>query len=157
MLEGLLTQDIRPVSEWADGPRLRVPDQPGLYAFWWLGPRQQLLDSRRQITLVGPLGREACEVEFSDSHFDAAPYPCLYVGKSTRLSKRLRLHLKRGSPGRLHTTHLSNHKVKPVTTSCQLRWGIKHIFEDEPEPLDMIFSNVGYSFTVEADMVERFY
>jgi hypothetical protein len=122
-----------------------LPQKPGVYAFWWIGIRSHLLAANRRIVLKGPK-KEPVEVEYRDWWPSELVYPCLYVGKTTNIHKRFSLHLKLGSPGRLHTADPRNHKVKPTTTSCQLRWGIEHIFPAEPEPLKLIYSNVGFSF-----------
>src|SRR5262249_34675890 len=73
-------------------------------------------------------------------------YPCLYVGRSTNVKKRFSLHLKRDCPGRLHPV-LADNKLKGCTTSCQLRYGIEHVFRTEADPLGLIFRSVGFSFS----------
>ena len=84
----------------------------------------------------------------------------MYVGKSTNIKKRFSLHIKRGSPDRLHNIPEGNEKQKPVTTSCQLRFGIEHIFPHHDSPLSIINENVGFSFSTDFGddaIAERFF
>ena len=133
-----------------------VKDEPGLYTFWWLGDKTDLTQSNREIALSGPKGGRKV-VTLEDWWKDLA-YPCLYVGKSTRLKTRFRQHLLPETPA-LQTTDIGpdNHKQEPRTTSCQLRHGIEHIFKNEKNPLDLIMQHVGYSFYPTNDLLERFY
>src|SRR5690349_12508258 len=119
------------------GRATRLPEQPGVYAFWWIGDRSTLLDANRQIILKGPRERPV-EVEYRDWWPEDLAYPCLYVGKTTNMRKRFSLHIKRKCQGRLHESHPLNWKAAPKTTSCQLRWGIEHIFPAENDPLQLI-------------------
>jgi len=48
-------------------------------------------------------------------------------------------------PGQLHRVLVDNKKLKPCTTSCQLRYGIEHVFRTDPNPLAIIFHSVGFS------------
>ena len=69
-------------------------------------------------------------------------------------------HIKRGCPGRLHEARPENWKAKPNTTSCQLRWGIEHIFPQEANPLNVIMGNVGFSYRTDFPdnaIAERFF
>ena len=87
-------------------------------------------------------------------------YPCLYVGKTTNVRKRFSLHIKRDCPGRLHQAHPENVKAKPNTTSCQLRFGIEHVFPNEENPLNVIFKCVGFSHRTDFPdnaIAERFF
>lgn len=147
------------ISEIIKGNIIDLPDEPGVYAFWWLGKKSKLLNSNRHIVLKG-LAEKPVDVEFKDWWPPELEYPCLYVGKSTKIKKRFALHLKRKSVGRLHTIPQSNQKQKAVTTSCQLRYGIEHIFKHEPNPLDIIYNEVGFSYSTDFQdnaIAERFY
>lgn len=150
---------IRAVRDIFRGQAIDLPSDPGVYAFWWLAPKAQLLSGNRQIVLKGP-GEKPVKVEYRDWWPSDLVYPCLYVGKTTNIRKRFSLHIKRGSPGRLHAAHPEYYKAVPVTTSCQLRWGIEHIFPQEPDPLGLILRSVGFScrtdFPVDA-IAERFF
>lgn len=151
--------NIQSIQQLVAGPAIDLPVGPGVYAFWWIGDRQQLLTANRQIVLKGP-GEQPVKVEYRDWWPADLVYPCLYVGKSTNIRKRFSLHFKRGSPGRLHAAHPENRKAKPNTTSCQLRWGIEHIFPNEQDPLTLISSSVGFSYRNDfADnaIAERFF
>ncbi|MEX1014198.1 MAG: GIY-YIG nuclease family protein, partial [Candidatus Paceibacterota bacterium] len=116
-------------------------------------------NTQRALVLSGPGGKKV-RVYYSDWWPEDLTYPCLYVGKSTNLKKRFSLHLKRGSVGRLHDPHPEFEKASPVTTSCQVRWGIEHIFPNAERPLQILCEKVGFSFETSdgADAVSnRFY
>lgn len=152
-------KSIQSIQQITKNNRIALPETAGVYAFWWIGDRQQLLNSNRYIVLKGP-NEQRVEVEYREWWPDELTYPCLYVGKSTNIKKRFSLHIKRGSPGRLHAAHTQNHKAKPKTTSCQLRWGIEHIFPDDSNPLRLINTSVGFSYRDDFDdnaIAERFF
>jgi len=94
-------ESIRRINQIFHGASIDLPEEPGVYAFWWVGPRNELLAANRKIVLKGPNERPV-EVEYKDWWPSELVYPCLYVGKSTNIKKRFSLHIKRGSPGRLH-------------------------------------------------------
>jgi hypothetical protein len=151
--------DIRQVDQIFRGQAIDLPEEPGVYAFWWIGQKAELMAANRHIVLKGP--RELpVNVEYRDWWPRELAYPCLYVGKSTNIKNRFSLHIKRGSPGRLHEAQPGNKKAKPCTTSCQLRFGIEHVFPVESDPLSVIFRNVGFSCRTdfpENAIAERFY
>lgn len=150
---------IRSIKEIVGKNRISLPEAPGVYAFWWIGDRAQLLNANRLVVLKGPKGR-LVEVEYKDWWPAELMYPCLYVGKSTNIKKRFSLHLKRSSTGRLHLPHNEHHKASPKTSSCQLRWGIEHIFPTENDPLALISASVGFSYRTDFDdnaIAERFF
>jgi hypothetical protein len=136
-----------------------LPEGPGVYAFWWVGDRQSLLRSNRHVVLKGPSGR-LVDVEYRDWWPKDLHFPCLYVGKSTNIKKRFSLHVKRRCRGRLHEPHEQNWKAAPNTTSCQLRWGIEHIFPREADPLAVVLDSVGFSYRTDFSdnaIAERFF
>ena len=135
---------IRPVGEIFRGQLINLPEIPGVYAFWWIAPKAQLLAANRHIVLKGP-GEKPVDVEYKDWWPVELLHPCLYVGKTTNIKKRFSQHIKRGSPGRLHVAHPRNMKAEPRTSSCQLRFGIEHVFPSEQNPLGIIFRAVGFS------------
>ena len=154
-----LPESIRRVGEIYAQSRIQVPELPGVYAFWWVGDKRTLLTSKREIVLKGPSGSRA-HVEYQDWWPKELPFPCLYIGKSTNLRKRFSLHIKRGCPGRLHRAVRGNRKATPYTTSCQLRFGIEHIFPRVPDPLGIIYNSVGFSCSTafeENAFAERFF
>src|SRR6266699_3447425 len=134
---------IRSVGNIYSAGQTDLPDRPGVYAFWWIGEKSRLMEADRHITLKGP-GQRPVDVEYRDWWPTELAYPCLYVGKSTNVKNRFTQHIMRNRPGRLHQTLPDNHKVKPVTTSCQLRYRIEHVFRAEPNPLAIIFRDVGF-------------
>jgi len=150
---------IKHVKDIFQGPRIGLPEDPGVYAFWWVGEKAELLSGNRHIVLKGPR-EQPVDVQYQDWWPDELSYPCLYVGKTTNLKNRFALHIKRGSTGRLHQALSGNVKPKPCTTSCQLRFGIEHVFPQHGDPLALIFANVGFSFRNDfADnaVAERFF
>lgn len=151
--------DVRRVAYVCRGTRVDLPEEPGVYAFWWLKDRSILLGANGEIVFKGPGGTRV-EVEYKDWWPRDLVYPCLYVGQSTNLKKRFALHIMRGIPGRLHPPHPEYVKATPRTTSCQLRWGIEHVFPEASDSLDLIFQSVGFSFRTdfgEDAIVERFF
>jgi len=151
--------NIHSVQDIVSNNRILLPEDPGVYAFWWVGERKSLLNANRQLVLKGP-GSQLVKVEYKDWWPADLAFPCLYVGKSTNIRKRFALHLKRGSPGRLHAAHPENHKAEPNTTSCQLRWGIEHVFPNENDPLTLIAKSVGFSYRTNFSdnaIAERFF
>jgi len=141
------------------GRSIDLPERPGVYAFWWVGKKLDLMSANRHIVLKGP-GERPVNVEYKDWWPKELTYPCLYVGKSTNIKKRFSLHIKRDCPGRLHQAHPENVKVRPNTTSCQLRFGIEHVFPKEEDPLKIIFRSVGFSYQTDFPndaIAERFF
>jgi len=138
-----------------------VPSYAGVYAFWWMGSRRKLMQANLNIRLAGP-GGEKKDVEYQDWRPDGIDYPCLYVGRTTNLRKRFGQHLLRGTPERAHKRLDENDKAKPKTTTCQLRFGIEHVFPAEacPDPLALIEKEVGFSWYAGFDdnqVAERFF
>jgi hypothetical protein len=137
-----------------------IPQASGVYAFWWIGDRDVLLKSNRNIKFKGP-GGAYLEVKYEDWWPDELRYPCLYIGKSTNIRKRFFQHIKQGCLHRLDEKPFQNQKVKPKTTSCQLRWGIEHIFPREERPLEIIMKSIGFSWRTDFpeynSIAERFF
>lgn len=139
---------IRKVSEILAGNRVDLPEEAGIYAFWWIDDKKKLLLGNKHIVLKGPK-KLLVGVVYKDWWPPELDYPCLYVGKSTNIKKRFSLHIKRKCLERLHNIPESNEKQKPVTTTCQLRYGIEHVFKHETNPLDIIFNSVGFSYSTD--------
>jgi hypothetical protein len=152
-------KSIRRVDQIFRGRVIDLPEAPGVYAFWWVGKKAELMSSNRHIVLKRP-GERPVNVEYRDWWPPELDYPCLYVGKSTNIKKRFSLHIKRNCPGQLHLVLADNRKLKPRTTSCQLRYGIEHVFRGEANPLEIIFRAVGFSYSThfpDNAIAERFY
>jgi hypothetical protein len=150
---------IRRVDDIFRGQTIDLPAVPGVYAFWWIGPRVELLAANRRIVLKGP-NEQPVDVEYGDWWPEYLVHPCLYVGKTTNIKNRFSLHIKRGSSGRLHEAHPRNVKAKPCTSSCQLRFGIEHVFPADHDPLRIIFRAVGFSYRTDFPkdpIAERFF
>lgn len=150
---------IRRIDQIFHGQHIDLPELPGIYAFWWIGEKSKLMSSNRQIVLKGPKELPV-NVEYRDWWPTELAYPCLYVGKTTNIKKRFSLHIKRGTKERLHHPQEGNRKNIPHTSSCQLRFGIEHIFPEVDFPLPIIFNSVGFSFRTdfsENAIAERFF
>lgn len=153
------SESIRTVGDICSENRIDLPEEAGVYAFWWVGDKEQLLGSNRHIVLKGPGGIDV-DVEYEEWWPSDLQFPCLYVGKSTNIKNRFSLHIKRGSRERLHSAEPGNSKARPVTSSCQLRFGIEHIFPNEENPLAVIEHSVGFSYRTEFTgngVTERFF
>lgn len=151
-------ESIRAVGQIYRGTTIDPPTDPGVYAFWWIDDKARLMAADRHIMLKGPSERPVT-VEYKDWWPNELAYPCLYVGKTTNIKKRFSLHIKRKCLGRLHEIPDAR-KVTPNTTSCQLRYGIEHVFRGDPDPLSIIFRSVGFSFTTDFPtdaIAERFF
>ena len=150
---------VRSVGEICLKSKIDLPELPGVYAFFWLGSIDTLLNANTHIVLKGPSGQPV-DVYLKNWWPPEIEYPCLYVGKSTNIKKRFSSHIRRGSVERLHHIPESNEKQTPVTTSCQLRYGIEHVFKNHNAPLDLIHENVGFSYSTKFDdnaVSERFF
>ena len=154
-------KSIRPIQEvYSSMRQAPLPDSPGVYAFWWLGGKDELLNANTCITLKGP-GEKPVTIQYGDWWPNELKYPCLYVGKSTNIKSRFSQHICNGTNGLINESpNKMNEKVKPKTTSCQLRSGIEHVFKYEANPLKLIHKNVGFSYEVingDNAIVERFF
>lgn len=150
---------IKKVKELYVGQKIDLPEEPGIYAFWWIGDKKELLDSKTNLILSGP-NKKGIPITFGDWWPSDLDYPCLYVGKSTNIKRRFSLHIKNKSKARLHSIDEEGNKERAKTTSCQLRYGIEHIFRDEEYPLEIIHNKVGFSYKTDFPkqaVVERFY
>jgi len=58
-----LPTNIRSVSEIVANNRIALPEQTGVYAFWWIGDRASLLNGNRKLVLNGP-SEQLIEVEY---------------------------------------------------------------------------------------------
>ena len=89
---------IRRVEDIFRGKSADLPEQPGVYAFWWIAPKDELIGGNRHVVLKGP-GGQPVDVEYRDWWPDDLVYPCLYVGKTTNIRKRfLTAHHARNQP-----------------------------------------------------------
>jgi hypothetical protein len=141
----------------------KLPNQGGVYCFWWTGDPKQLKTSvcLRTVTLHGPGGRPI-SVRYDDEWLGlsaGAPMP-LYVGKNAEsISKRVGQHLmlkrERAIP-----VFTGDRKQPRPTTSCQLRAGVDQMFPDRASTRDLVLENVGLSFVAlhgDEHAVNRFY
>lgn len=130
-----------------------------VYCLWWIRNRGALLSSNRRIKLRGP-NKKLIDLEFKNWFPEELTYLPLYVGKTTNLKSRISQHLLLKSPFRVHNKPINYEKVRPKTTSCQLRAGIEHIFPNINNPKDFILQNIGLSFVKvngKDSVTKRFY
>lgn len=150
---------ITPIDQLINQNRILLPEMPGIYAFWWIGDKDELMNSETNFILSGP-NKEKINVKYDDWWPDKLSYPCLYVGKTTNIKARFSQHLMRKSEGRLHNFLENEERVKRKTTSCQLRYGIEQLFRDEENSLKIIMEKVAFSYRVDTDegaTIRRFY
>ena len=145
-----------------DGGAEEPPHAGGVYAYWWVGALQVLSQMERRLIFHGPGGRDV-EVLVDEEWLGlraGQPVP-LYVGKTAdSIRRRMGLHLKLGSKGRLLGRGSGVRKAKAPTTSCQLRAGIERLFPRHDDPVQLIGENVGMSFVTldgDAHATNRFY
>ncbi len=152
----LLMQKVESIKNVIDIAPNQLPKEAGVYAFWWTGSCQELLESNTCIVLKGSGGKPVT-VEYKDWWPSDLSYPCLYVGRSTNIQQRFDLHILRNKKERLHDIPKTYEKQKLNTTSCQLRYGIEHIFNNDKNPMDIINNKVGFSYCTNLNIEDRFY
>ena len=69
-------ESIRRVDQIFVGRSIELPERPGVYVFWWVGPRADLMSANRHIVLKGP-GERPVDVEYRDWWPEELVYPCL--------------------------------------------------------------------------------
>ncbi len=150
-------ESIRSIADIRKNKRIDLPKEAGVYAFWWIEKRQELLASNRVVQKVGPKGQDPVTFRYKAGWPDDLYYPCLYVGRSTNIWQRFSQHIDRGSKGRLpYKLGANKNKIRKLT-SCQLRYGIEHIFKNDKNPMDIIDNKVGFSFCTINRTEDRFY
>lgn len=65
------------VSDIFKGQRVDLPERAGVYAFWWIADKEELLSANRHIVLKGPKERPV-NVQFNYWCPEELTYPCLY-------------------------------------------------------------------------------
>lgn len=133
-----------------------MTDIGAIYVFWWKGDLKEIID--KHIELKGP-GGQPVQIIYNKKWIEAATHDkqiCLYLGKTTKLRKRLQLHLKLGSPSDRIT---ANEGV--INTVSQLRIGIETLFPDMKSGIvDFMLENLSVSWIKwdgHANAVNRFY
>ncbi len=56
---------IKSIGEVIYGATVDVPEEAGVYAFWWIGAKEKLMSANRHIVLKGPKGMPV-DVEYKD-------------------------------------------------------------------------------------------
>lgn len=131
--------------------RRRLPDQGGVYAFWWTGglDRFRSTDFNGDLDLHGPGGRRV-RIRIDEEWLGletGLPIP-LYVGKNANhMGKRIGQHLRLKEERMMPLGRQAAKRQRP-TTSCQLRAGVEHMFPEEKDTRSLILTNVGLSFVV---------
>lgn len=52
---------IKPVHEIFNGPKIDLPEDPGVYAFWWIGDKKELLLGNIKLIFFGQMDRMRCK------------------------------------------------------------------------------------------------
>jgi len=151
-----LCKKVIPLSDIYSERTYKLPSSGGLYCFWWLNNRKTLLNSNRTIKIKGPR-EEYITLKYKNWFSVGLTYTPLYVGKTTKLKKRISQHLLLKSIAKIYTKPKNFKRFKPKNATCQLRTGIEYIFPNERKPKDFILENIGLSFFKEASVEKRFY
>lgn len=140
-----------------------LPARGGVYVFWWTGDLSLLSarDCNRDLILVGPNARSV-HLRIDDEWLGLStlqPVP-LYVGKNAdSIASRIGKHLRLKDVRMLPLGGGPNRANRP-TTSCQLRAGVEHLFQNCADSRSLVLDNIGLSF-VEMDgdihAANRFY
>lgn len=139
----------------------------GVYSFYWTGDLSILKEAKRQVSYQGKKLNEKGQEEYDkvdiEWEFSDHQYQCLYVGKTHNFPNRLGLHVKAGTISEnwykaneegIEPDQKSLHKP---TTSCQLRSGMEHLFQDSQDGLRQLCDNVAFHFELDFSHENRFY
>ena len=148
-------ESIKKIADIRKSRPIELPKNAGVYAFWWIGKNQELLESNTVIQLTDQ--KEEGKVTYKNWQPRDLYYPCLYVGRSTNIRRRFSQHIVPNTKERLHRIPKDNKKQTLAKTSCQLRYGIEHIFKNDKNPMDIIDNKVGFSFCTISRTEDRFY
>jgi hypothetical protein len=176
-LEVLINGPLYSVAEWHARSK-SLEKQAGLYAFWWAG-NPTVLRGDQLVEFVGPAGdkggtHESCFAIRPENRLLETEHTCLYVGKSTNLKARIRMHLlwngnsdaflaKKQADGSVSRISLYDRPVSTIykkNTSCQFRAGMEYLFRHDstadPEIVrQMIRDNVRISYLPISDAADR--
>lgn len=144
-----------------------VSQEAGLYSLWWTGDTELLATLNRSVSFKGKFqpNRVRKEGETGDHISHSSVWDmtgnattCMYVGKSTRIQNRIRLHLMAGKDPWFQKEGRPQAGLLKPTTSCQMRSGIEHLFQHlEPSKLIDKLAHFSVSWVPETSFVERFY
>lgn len=180
VLEPLLEDNFHDLTSWP-ATRQIIPESPGLYAFWWFGDTTPL-QGHQDVQFVGPAVAEEDEdgepINGHNPHTSSFVIPeedrllvtepiCLYIGKTTDLRRRIRVHqmvslnsnafleVKNPNlPAGVERTPLYNQQVSTVfkrNSACQFRAGMEYLYRHRslanPEIVrEAVRNNVKISF-----------
>lgn len=148
-----LKKDVHPFSHYLDehGKISKLTTEAGIYAFWWknskVEDRELLASFNRKVFIKGKqlkhLKKEIPPVhQIHEVNWDwnlSDEYVCLYVGKSSNIGGRVKLHLgsshnsswySKDNLGAYKTIRADKHKdgfLLKWDTACQLRAGMEHL------------------------------
>ena len=116
----------------------------GLYAFWWTGKNEALLEKYVTIhTQIGDKDIRWLKEDFLKICLQKNKLP-LYIGKTSNFQNRISQHLCLGTETWKKQSHGRLYKK---TTSCQFRSGIEHLFNYQGLKKNIeIFKNITLSF-----------
>ncbi len=163
----LLNEEPKPIKNYLSAKKAedyKVLNFPALYIFWWMGDRGIIENKNMKIVLQGAKITDSVEYKQITVHWtfpDGNKPFALYVGKTTNLKSRISQHLRLKSQNHQWEEKYGDNKLKPSTTSCQLRHGLDHLFRATTTEITEILDHVGITFLEtgenDQDVVNRFY
>lgn len=151
-----------------------LENKEAVYAIWWEGDTNLLRQLNRKANVKGKKisTKEKQQLGFSQNSdylihpnewdFDMElnlEKPCLYVGKTHSIKKRIKLHLLSTKEQYFDSINEKDDNIVfKSNTSSQVRAGIEHLFRNLREyKLDDKLLNFSLSYFFENDFKERFY
>lgn len=125
------------------------PSFGGVYAFWWKGSPESLLQQASNHTLhfKGPQQPIAWTIMLTDLKEILPGYVCLYVGKThSDIAWRIGRHLRLGTERTVATTAV-NGICKRLTTTCQVRDRLDRLFPGIPDTRQLALEQLALSYT----------
>ena len=151
-------------------PTHNIPDGPGVYAFWYRNANPPARDLNRAYQIQGKQkAHEKKEPAYIMHHVEwnwnlDQEYICVYIGKTSCLSNRIKQHLYVKIEENIYT--YDAHKIpsgnkrllyKP-TTSCQFRSGFDWLFKGRDKMrAQALQHNIFFSVVEVTSMITRFY
>lgn len=139
-----------------------IKNKAGIYSFWWIGDKSMLINSNRDIGIIGPKTSSDNIIYITwDWNIEQKVTP-LYLGKSTNIDSRVRQHLMLG----IETWYDKDEEIKILkkkTTACQFRSGFEHLFKNESLQTRkrLLAENIGFSYYIinggKDSFINRFY
>lgn len=124
----------------------------GIYVFWYHNKNKKIKNLKRELTISGP-GKVKMPLEWNWNINEE--YICLYIGKTTNISSRIKQHLL------LRTDNLkskNDNQLNKINTTCQLRSGFDYLYSDrDADVKNELKRHLYLSIYYEDDFIERFF